>query len=270
MLVLLTLITIVQATPSLSFVDGACPGPARIEATDLTPGGTAWFFVGLTRADDLIATGPCAGMATGLGGELLVATAAANDAGMIRAEPTLPGAACERVLQVIDAATCEGSNVVDLDAPTMIPDGPACAYDPEAEHPGYTTIATDVALCGNTYGADNIAEACGPGWHVCEESEWEARFPSEAPPLGPTSTFGDDQSVRCTASVWIAGAPDSGDVWGGEVCDDPYNPWNSYKCLYADGGDRIRFGSGSCCSWDRHGGWSDYSSGGCAVYCCAD
>ncbi|MFT4626276.1 MAG: hypothetical protein ACI8PZ_004953 [Myxococcota bacterium] len=262
--------SVALATPTLSIVEGSCPGPVRIEVTDLTPRWNANFYVGLATGDDLIATGRCAGTPTGLGGEIKVGTARTPDDGIVRLAPRLPEIACDRYLQVIDEGTCELSNVIDLSDPEAPPEGPACAYDPEAEHPAYTTPARDVALCGNNYRADTIDTACGAGWHVCRESEWQARFPSGAPPFGTVSTFDADQTVRCRGGDWIADAPDAARVWDSDVCDSPYNPWNTYKCLLADDGVTLMYGSGSCCSWDTHGGFSVYSSGDCATYCCTD
>ncbi len=267
---LLLLPSLALAAPTLDLVAGTCPGPVRLELTELSARGTVDFYVGLAEGDDLVTMGPCAGTPTGLGGELRIGSVRVPDDGILRLSPTLPPGACDRYLQAIDTVTCEGSRVIDLSDPTAEPAGPACAYDPEAEHPAYTTVDLDVALCGNNYQPDTAESACGSGWHVCLESEWNARFPSGAPPYGTVSTFGADQTSRCLGGVWVADAPNSGSIWGGAVCDDAYNPWNSHKCLYADDGVTLQTGSGSCCSWDSAGGWSVYDSGDCAVYCCTD
>jgi hypothetical protein len=137
----------------------------------------------------------------------------------------------------------------------------------QAEHPGYTTVAMDVALCGNRYTNVNMPSACGPGWHVCRLSEWTARFPPGMPPLGTLTSWGAPQSARCMGGVWEADQPVSAMVWTDAVCDNPYNPWNNGKFLYADDGVTVMQGDGNCCSWDSSffvTAQPDYY----AVYCC--
>jgi len=140
-----------------------------------------------------------------------------------------------------------------------------CAFQ-EAEHPGYTNIARDVVLCGNYYTSSNIQTACATNWHVCLESEWQARYPKNTAPLGTLTSYGASQGSRCPGGVWEAGRPNNTNKWGNNVCDSAYNPWNSGKYMYANNGSTIIKGSGSCCNWDNT--FSANSSGNMAVYCC--
>ena len=139
----------------------------------------------------------------------------------------------------------------------------------EAEHPSATTVARDVALCGNRYSTSNIDTACAPGWSVCTLSQWDARYPKGSAPGGTLSSFGDPQSSRMNG-VWNAGAPTTGEIWNcsPSSCDDGYNPWNSGKFLYNDAKTAILSGSGGCCSWDTS--FTSGSSSQMAVYCCRD
>lgn len=160
----------------------------------------------------------------------------------------------------------------------------ACAVL-QAEHPQYTTIARDVALCGGNYTPDTMDEACHTGWHVCTEGEWLARYPIRIPDetsdvIGPTigtlTSWGAPQSARCGGDVWQADVPDDTRTWNDTVCHDPedpsvasYNPWNDGKFLYADDGTTILQGNGQCCDWDTAFEATDETSG-FAVYCCRD
>ena len=142
----------------------------------------------------------------------------------------------------------------------------ACTFQ-EAEHPAYTTIARDVALCGGSYTNLNIRSACASGWHVCLVSEWQARFTPGTAPGGTLSTFGASQATRCLGSVWQARRPTDAMVWTGNVCGSAYNPWNSGKYLYGNDNSTLMIGNGSCCSWDSSF-TATAATGGYAVYCC--
>lgn len=173
----------------------------------------------------------------------------------------------------------------------------ACAVM-QAEHPGYTNIRRDVALCGGAYDPSNIEEACHTGWHVCLESEWLLRYPIDrpyktsptdpdliGPTLGTLTSWGAPQSERCGGDIWLANVPENNDTWSGSVCHDPddvgtdgdgadYLPWNDGKFLYADDGTTILQGKNAegeldCCSWDVEFDTTE-ADGDFAVYCCAD
>ncbi len=143
----------------------------------------------------------------------------------------------------------------------------ACTFQ-EAEHPAFTNPAQTIALCGAHYAASDMATACAAGWHVCLLGEWNAGFPAGADPNGALTSWGSPQSARCS-NVWEAIQPTNSNVWSGDVCHSPYNPWNNGKFLFDSDGATILEGSGMCCSWDSTfapASWPD----GYAVYCCAN
>jgi hypothetical protein len=172
----------------------------------------------------------------------------------------------------------------------------AACSEREAEHPGYTTIARDVALCGGRYTPTTIGDACNTGWHVCKKTEWLAHYPTNRPygetpdPIGATigqlSSWGQPQLLRCGGNVWMGNVPDNTDRVPGPVCYYPgdewdnavgadYHPWNAGKFLFDDDGTTILVGvnaegvQGDCCSWDVS--WAPTTrTTGFAVYCCQD
>jgi hypothetical protein len=149
--------------------------------------------------------------------------------------------------------------------------GAACSVG-QAEHPSYTTIAQDVALCGNNYDTADIASACGTGWHVCLLSEWNARYTPGVAPGGTLTSWGALQTERCAGGVWMAGAPlmCGQYIWSDTVCgNSSYNPWNSVKVLLANDGATILAGDGGHGSWDTTFGPAS-STDRFAVYCCKD
>lgn len=172
-----------------------------------------------------------------------------------------------------------------------------CAV-PEAEHPGYTNIAGDVVLCGSRYTPATIASACAASFHVCEKTEWFARYPIDrpyktapadpdliGPTLGTLSSWGVAQSTRCAGGVWQDSQPDAASPYPGSVChygDDlptnadgaDYLPTNNGKFLLDDDGTTVLQGKNAagaldCCSWDVSFEPS-LATNGLAVYCCAD
>jgi hypothetical protein len=148
---------------------------------------------------------------------------------------------------------------------TCLPFSQACTIK-QAEHPTYTTIARDVALCGNRYATGDFDSTCAPGWSVCTLSQWNARFPPGVAPGGTLSSWGDPQSARMSG-VWNAGAPSTAELWSCSAnCNDGYNPWNNGKFLYNDAKSQILQGSGGCCDWDTT--FSAGNSSNMAVYCC--
>jgi hypothetical protein len=169
----------------------------------------------------------------------------------------------------------------------------------QAEHPGYTNIARDVVLCGNSYTSADMASACHAGFHVCRVSEWTSRYPTNrpyktqvsdpdliGPTIGPLTSWGADQASRCTGNVWQANQPLNATPWTDNVCHFPddigpdntigadYNPYNNGKCLYADDGvtilqSRSATGAATWGSWDVSFGSTSITSG-YAVYCCRE
>ncbi len=169
----------------------------------------------------------------------------------------------------------------------------ACAVM-EAEHPGYTNIARNVALCGSQYTPADINTACNTGWHVCRKSEWLERYPIDRPypmddetadTLGQYTSWGEPQVYRCGGSVWVCNAPSDMLVCEDQLCyypgdlsnnaDGPdYLPQNDGKFLVDDDGTTVLHGLNAegqqdCCSWDVD--WAVTSlTDSFAVYCCRD
>jgi len=165
---------------------------------------------------------------------------------------------------------CDDGNSTDNDGCSntcKAPFSQACATK-EAENPCFTTVARDVALCGNTYNTGNVASACATGWGVCTLSQWNARYPKGQKPGGTLSSWGATQANRMS-NTWVAGAPSNGNTWNMSTsgCDSGYNPWNSGKYLYNDAKSAILTGNGGCCSWDSSFSSTSQTSG-LAVYCC--
>jgi hypothetical protein len=193
-----------------------------------------------------------------------------------------PGVACPAVANAVPACADSLCRVVCLpgfaDCDGLAANGcetkgicsGACTFR-DAEHPNYTTIAQDVALCGAHYTPTTIHDACTPDFHVCRLAEWTARFPANAAPNGPLSTWGASQATRCLGTGdWEADRPQDGQTWNENICaasDGPYNPWNDGKFLFADDGTTILEGSGNCCDWDETFAPTEATSG-FAVYCC--
>lgn len=173
----------------------------------------------------------------------------------------------------------------------------ACTFQ-QAEHPGYTTIARDVALCGSRYVPGDMATACAAGWHVCRKTEWLARYPRVrpykaapsdpdliGPTLGTLTSWGAPQSARCGGGVWEDSRPETATPYAGSVCHVPddvpdntigadYLPYNDGKFLYDDDGTTVLQGYNAegvadCCSWDVDVG-VPVSTIRFAVYCCLD
>jgi hypothetical protein len=168
----------------------------------------------------------------------------------------------------------------------------------EAEHPSYTTIARDVALCGGGYSATDLASACNTGWHVCTVSQWTDRYPIRAyrtdpadpdligPTIGLVSSWGADQTVRCLGNVWQADQPTDDRTWEESVCHNPdatlgnydggsYNPWNNNKVMLGDDGVTPYAGINAegeinCCDWDVGAAVVPTEDVASAVYCCRD
>jgi hypothetical protein len=164
------------------------------------------------------------------------------------------------LVSVLALAACSSEDPVEVYM------GPGCAV-PEAEHPAFTTPARDAALCGNGYTSASIATACDAHFHVCRETEWHARYPEGASPAGTLTTWGAAQADRCAGGVWQADQPVSARTWDGNVCGDPYNPWNNGKFIVADDGTTILEGDGSWGDWDASFSATALTDG-LAVYCC--
>ena len=119
-------VTLMASEPALAQdarldVSGSCPGDVVLDASGLTPGGVAF----LVAADELgaapVPAGPCAGTSMGLDTVAAFKRVTADGAGMVRLEPMLSEASCERQAIVLDSSTCRVSDPVSLiGAPNLV------------------------------------------------------------------------------------------------------------------------------------------------------
>ncbi|NOG53772.1 MAG: PEP-CTERM sorting domain-containing protein [Planctomycetes bacterium] len=100
-------------------VDSACPdsGPATVSWTNATPNGTVGLLFAANEGSVVIPIGPCAGSTLGLGAQRLqlLMTAITDADGNGSIQRTAPAIACGSYLQLIDASTCETSNVARIE-----------------------------------------------------------------------------------------------------------------------------------------------------------
>jgi hypothetical protein len=89
-------------------VSGACPGPMTISASGLAPGEAVALLSSNGPGSATMPGGPCAGSATGLSpsGLALRSTGAADGGGNYSLSPTIPGAACGAMVQVVSLSAC--------------------------------------------------------------------------------------------------------------------------------------------------------------------
>ncbi len=114
MLAFLTLAATATANPTLT-VTGTCPGPVQVDVAALTPGATVALITGDAPGSDVIPSGPCAGVSTGLSGVRLLNVVEDTDGdGTHQESPSLPSGQCGRFLQVVDRIACQPSDVVQL------------------------------------------------------------------------------------------------------------------------------------------------------------
>lgn len=116
------------ASPDL-YVDGACPGPATIEARHATPGGRVAFVRAAGPGSFTIPAGACAGAPVELAAPTLAAIVTADASGVAPVNPTLGAPACGAWLEAIDLSTCTSS------APT-----------PVLQEPGFDRVIQDSYL----------------------------------------------------------------------------------------------------------------------------
>ena len=118
------------AVPTLE-AEGACPGRAVLEVSDLTPrGGVQVFFSYLGTGADHVALGPCADTVTGLRGLVTGPRVRANDDGQVRLTPTLPLGLCGVTAQFLDESTCELSPTLSLGDLTVPGAGVPATFTP--------------------------------------------------------------------------------------------------------------------------------------------
>jgi hypothetical protein len=93
---------------------GDCPGSATLSAV-ISPSATGQLYTGDGPGSDLILSGPCAGVSSGLTNPVPRGPATAADAyGNFTLAPSLPVVGCGILAQVIDQSTCTGTNVANL------------------------------------------------------------------------------------------------------------------------------------------------------------
>jgi hypothetical protein len=102
----------VGAGPSLT-VSGTCPGSMTAEVSGATPRGPVVLGFAMRTGSVIIPSGPCRGTQLGLGPQGLqqVATLRADANGDVTFRGNAPGSACGGFVQAIDGATCETTNV---------------------------------------------------------------------------------------------------------------------------------------------------------------
>ena len=114
MLVLTLAVAAIAGGPTLA-LSGSCPGPITIEVTGVTPGGRVGLLRGSGVGGDRFASGPCAGVASGLTGPSLVRVVEDEDSdGRVRLTPEVGPGVCGVTVQAVDGATCAGSGTATL------------------------------------------------------------------------------------------------------------------------------------------------------------
>ncbi|MCB9695375.1 MAG: putative metal-binding motif-containing protein [Alphaproteobacteria bacterium] len=147
-------------SPSLAATldtSGTCGGPVVFDAAGLTPGGLYAVLSAPTTGSTVVPAGACAGTILGLGPTPVLRTfAQANGSGSAHLTVNVPALACGQQVQVVDGATCDVSNVVEL---TDDEDGDGFDHlvdcddtDPDV-HPGAPEICDGVANDCNLPGA---------------------------------------------------------------------------------------------------------------------
>ena len=142
---MLTLISsLALAAPTVELT-GTCPGQINVTITGATPYGPIAAATSPNPGGFVLPFGPCMGTATGLSGAGVVpaAPAVADGAGNAYLTPTVPAAACGRLGQVMDIATCAPSNVFEIPPDcTFVPD-PALAVGETGQLVGTTAAHND-------------------------------------------------------------------------------------------------------------------------------
>lgn len=98
-------------------LNGSCPGGMRLQVAGATAQGTVGILLGLREGSYTIPSGPCQGTTLGLAGQglRLLATPRADGNGEVTLSRNVPGGACGQFLQAVDGATCDVSNVVEIE-----------------------------------------------------------------------------------------------------------------------------------------------------------
>jgi hypothetical protein len=110
------------AAPTLG-LSGSCPGPMDIDLSGFTPDGRIGFLLSrVGPGSDVIPSGPCAGVETGLSGPRWLNSLSDAD-GAMSFSPSVPDGACTSFIQMLDVSTCTLTAVGDLGAGGIIGGG---------------------------------------------------------------------------------------------------------------------------------------------------
>jgi len=105
---------VVDVTTALN---GSCPGTFDLVVSGGTPGGRVAILRGVAPGAEVVPSGSCQGLVTGLSGLGVAATATLDSTGSVTLQRTTTEAVCGSYLQVVDLSTC------DSGAPVRIPPG---------------------------------------------------------------------------------------------------------------------------------------------------
>lgn len=103
----------VRVEPRLS-VTGLCPGSVTLRLTGATPNRSVGLLWGTAAGSTPVPSGPCAGTELGLADPALAGVRLADRDGALSFTRPLGAGQCDRLLQVLDATTCQLSEVVAL------------------------------------------------------------------------------------------------------------------------------------------------------------
>lgn len=191
-------------------VDGECPGVLDIRATGVAPSASVIVVRGTGLGGDVLADGPCEGVATSLEGMSFVGILDDADFdGAVGVSPRVRGPACGGYLQVVDISSCARSNVVALgegdedclptgdrapfdalavDTAAGCWDGNPCAHDlyawTDANGQNFQSFGTSITCSGastcvshvgiTTYGGSDTV--CQGAWDVDCDGLWLGRL----------------------------------------------------------------------------------------------
>ena len=95
-------------------IGGNCPGPATIEINAATANATVAILGSETPGTTVLAGGPCAGLTVDLDAATVITTASVDSNGDLTLTPTIGDAFCDFFIQIVEAGTCQVSNVVPI------------------------------------------------------------------------------------------------------------------------------------------------------------
>ncbi|MFT4622622.1 MAG: hypothetical protein ACI8PZ_001278 [Myxococcota bacterium] len=166
--------------PSAAFAQtltmvGACPGDIDIDASGLTAGGDVAFLFGLGAGSDVIPSGVCAGVATGLAGIRLGVKTTSADGTLSWPSLTVPGGACARSFQMLDLTTCTLTNVATITGGGggLFPDACEGGADLLSTSPGGDMVVCDDP--GDFTCEQDFGTLCPVDWKLCSPEQYNAR-----------------------------------------------------------------------------------------------